>query len=68
MNNLATVLKVFKNSSLITTRGEYKISRVFPDRESAEKARYRFFAVDNGITIYRRRTKTGRIQYACIGN
>jgi hypothetical protein len=68
MNTVATVLKVFKNSSLITPKGEFKISRVFPDRESAEKARYRFFSVDGGVTIYRRRTKTGRIQYACIGN
>jgi hypothetical protein len=68
MNRVVTVLKVFKNSSVITLGGEYKISRVFPSRESAEKARYRFFSVDGGITIYRRRTKTGRIQYACIGN
>jgi hypothetical protein len=67
MNNAATVLKVFKNSSLITPQGEYKISRIFPSRRSAEKARYRFFFTDNGITIYRRRSKTGWIQYACIG-
>jgi hypothetical protein len=66
--SVATVLKVFKNSSLITPRGEYKISRVFPSRRSAKKARYRFFFMDNGICIYRRRGKTGRIQYAYIGN
>jgi hypothetical protein len=66
--SIATVLRVFKNSSLITEQGEFKISRVFPDRKSAKKAQYRFFAVDNGIIIYRRRTGTGRITYACIGN
>jgi hypothetical protein len=67
MNNVITVLKIFKNSSLITPRGEYKISRVFPSRRSARKARYRFFFTDNGIIIYRRRTGTGQIQYAYIG-
>jgi hypothetical protein len=64
---IATVLRVFKNSSLITPQGEFKISRVFPDRKSAKKAHYRFFTVDNGIIIYRRRTGTGRIKYAYIG-
>jgi hypothetical protein len=68
MNNIATVLKVFKNSSIVTPQGEYKISRIFPSRRSAEKARYRFFFMDNGIRIYRRRTGTGRITYAYIGN
>jgi hypothetical protein len=67
MNNLATVLKIFKNSSLITPRGEYKISRVFASRRSAKKARYRFFFTDKGILIYRRRAETGRITYAYIG-
>jgi hypothetical protein len=65
---LATVLKVFKKSSLITPQGEIKISRVFPSRRSAKKARYRFFFTDNGITIYYRRTRTGQITYACIGD
>jgi hypothetical protein len=63
---LATVFRVFKNSSLLTTRGEFKISRVFPDGKSAKKAQYRFFFMDNGILIYRRRAKTGRTTYACI--
>jgi hypothetical protein len=67
MNNLATVLKIFKNSSIITPRGKYKISRVFPSRRSARKARYRFFFTDNGIIIYRRRAGTGRITYAYVG-
>jgi hypothetical protein len=64
---LASVLRVFKNSSLITEQGEYRISRVFPSRKKAKKARYRFYAVINGITIYRRRAGTGRITYAYIG-
>jgi hypothetical protein len=65
--SIATVLRVFKNSSLITPQGEFKISRVFPDRKSAKKAQYHFFTVDNGIIIYRR-TGTGRITYAYIGD
>jgi hypothetical protein len=65
---LAIVFKVFKGSSLVTSQGEYKISRVFPSRQSARKAQYRFCAVDNGIAIYRRRAKTGRTTYACIGD
>jgi hypothetical protein len=64
---LATVLRVFRNSSLVTSKGEIKISRIFPSRRSAKKARYRFFFTDNGITIYRRHGKTGRITYAYIG-
>jgi hypothetical protein len=51
---LATVFRVFKNSSLVTPQEEFKISRVFPDRKSAKKAQYRFFTVDNGAIIYRR--------------
>jgi hypothetical protein len=65
---LATVFRVFKNSSLVTSRGEFKISRVFPDSKSAIQAQYRYFFVDKGILIYRRHTKTGQIKYACIGD
>jgi hypothetical protein len=65
---LATVFKVFKDASLVTSRGEYQISRVFPTRESAEKARYRFFRIEKGIAIYRRRTKARLVTYACIGD
>jgi hypothetical protein len=65
---LATIFRVFKGSSLITAREEIKISRVFPNRKSAKKAHYRFFVIDNGIIIYRRRTGTGRIKYAYIGD
>jgi hypothetical protein len=64
---LATVFRVFKNSSLLTARGELKISRVFPDGKSAKKAQYRFFFMDKGILIYQRRSKTGRTTYAYIG-
>jgi hypothetical protein len=67
MAGLASVFRVFKNSSVITEQGEYTISRVFPSRKSAEKARYRFYAVISGVTIYRRRTGTGRVTYAYIG-
>jgi hypothetical protein len=59
--------RVFKNSSLVTSRGEFQISRVFPDRTSAKKAQYRFFSIDNGIIIYSRRTGTGWMKYAYIG-
>jgi hypothetical protein len=65
---LASILRVFKNSTIITEQGEYTISRVFPSRKSAKKARYRFYAVINGVTIYRRRAGTDRITYAYIGN
>jgi hypothetical protein len=66
--SVAIILKVFKDSSIITLQGEYEISRIFPGRQSAKKAQYRFCAVDNGIAIYRRRAKTGRTTYACIGD
>jgi hypothetical protein len=65
--SIATVLKVFRNSSLVTVQGELKISRVFPCCKSAKKARYRFFAIENGIIIYSRRTGAGLVKYAVIG-
>jgi hypothetical protein len=65
--SVATVLKVFGNSSLVTEQGEFKISRVFPDSESALKAGYRFFTAANGVIIYRRRSGTRPAQYACVG-
>jgi hypothetical protein len=34
--NIATVLKVFKNSSIVTPQGEFKISRVFDNARAAE--------------------------------
>jgi hypothetical protein len=65
--NIAAVLRVFKNSSLVTSRGELKISRVFPTGKKAKKAQYRYFGMYNGTLIYSRRTKTGLITYAVIG-
>jgi hypothetical protein len=64
--NIAAVLRVFRNSSLVTSRGELQISRIFSNRKSAKKAHYRFFAIDNGILIYSRRTRTGAVKYAYI--
>jgi hypothetical protein len=58
--SIATVLRVFKNSSLITEQGEFKISRVFDDG----KARYRYYCTENGIIIYAQRNKTGKSLFA----
>jgi hypothetical protein len=65
---IATVLEVFKNSSLVTERGELKISRVFPNGKAAKKARYVYHCSDNGTAIYTRRTVTGKTKYALIGD
>jgi hypothetical protein len=64
--NVATVFRVFKNSSLITERGEFKISRVFNDGKAANKARYRYYRTENGIAIYARRDKTGTSLFAVV--
>jgi hypothetical protein len=64
--SVATVLRVFKNSSLITEQGEFKISRVFDDGKAANKARYHYHCTDNGITIYARRDKTGTSLFAVV--
>jgi hypothetical protein len=66
--SIAAVLKVFKNSSLITEQGEFKISRVFPNGKAAKKARYVYHGSGNGIPIYTRRTVTGKTKYAVICN
>jgi hypothetical protein len=66
--SIAAVFKVFKNSSLITEQGEYKISRVFPNGKAAKKARYTYNSSGNGIPIYTRRTITGKTKYALIGD
>jgi hypothetical protein len=63
---VATVLRVFKNSSLITAQGEFKISRVFNNRNAARKARYHYYCTDNGISIYARRNKKGKSVFAVI--
>jgi hypothetical protein len=64
--SVATVLRVFKNSSLITEQGEFKISRVFDNGGAARKARYHYHCTDNGIAIYARRDKTGKSLFAVV--
>jgi hypothetical protein len=66
--SVATVLRVFKNSSLITAQGEFKINRVFNNRKAARKARYRYYCTDNGIPIYTRSNKKGKSVFAVIGD
>jgi hypothetical protein len=64
--SIAEVLKVFKNSSLITEQGEFKISRVFNDGKAARKARYHYYCTENGITIYARIKKPGTSRFAVV--
>jgi hypothetical protein len=64
--SIAVVLRVFKNSSLITPQGEFKISRVFNDATAANKARYHYHCTDNGITIYARNGRNGKSTFAVI--
>jgi hypothetical protein len=64
--NIAAVLRVFKNSSLITERGEFKISRVFDNGGAARKAWYHYHCTEKGIIIYARRNKTGRSLFAVV--
>jgi hypothetical protein len=64
--NITAVLRVFKNSSLVTSRGELKISRVFPDGKAAGKARYYYCGVEDGVIIYARRGKTGNQIFAVV--
>jgi hypothetical protein len=70
--SVITVLKVFKNSSLITSRGEFKIDRVFPTGKAANKARYFYYCSDCGVEIYSKRPKphhsrTGNSKFAAVG-
>jgi hypothetical protein len=64
--NVAAVLRVFKNSSLITEQGEFKISRIFDNAGAARKARYRYHCTENGIAIYARCNKTGKSIFAVV--
>jgi hypothetical protein len=66
--SVATVLRVFKNSSIITAQGEYTISRVFNDGKAARKARYHYYCTENGIPIYARRNKKDKSVFAVIGD
>jgi hypothetical protein len=61
-----TVLRVFRNSSLITEQGEYKISRVFSNGKAVMKARYHYHCTENGIPIYARRGKKGKSIFAVV--
>jgi DNA-directed RNA polymerase specialized sigma54-like protein len=64
--NVATVLRVFKNSSLVTEQGEFKISRVFDNAGAASKARYRYHCTESGVTIYFRNGKKEKTTFAVI--
>jgi hypothetical protein len=64
--SVATVLRVFKNSSLIIPQGEFKISRVFPSGKAARKARYHYHCTDNGVSIYARNGRKGKSTFAVI--
>jgi hypothetical protein len=65
---IAAVFRVFKNSSLITEQGEYKISWVFNDGKAAGKARYRYCCTKDGVTIYTRRNTRGKSIFAVVGH
>jgi hypothetical protein len=65
--NAVSVIKVFKNSSLITEQGEFKISRIFDNAGAANKARYHYHGIENGIAIYARRTNVGTYKFAIVG-
>jgi hypothetical protein len=64
--SIVTVLSVFKNSSIITERGEFKISRVFDNAGAANKARYHYHGTENGIAIYARKGRNGKTTFAVI--
>jgi hypothetical protein len=64
--SVATVLKVFKNSSLVTEQGEIKINRVFDNAGAAHKARYHYHCTENDIAIYTRRNKSGNQLFAVV--
>jgi hypothetical protein len=65
--SVVTVLRVFRNSRLITERGELKISRVFDDAGAAGKARYYHYRTENGVAIYARRGRAGKLLFAVAG-
>jgi hypothetical protein len=65
--SITTVLKVFKNSSLIISQGEFKIERVFSNGKAANKARYFYYCTDNGVEIFSHRNKAGNSKFAAVG-
>jgi hypothetical protein len=62
--SVITVLRIFRGSSLITERGEFKISRVFDDGRAARKARYRYHCTEKGLVIYVRNNRNGKVRFA----
>jgi hypothetical protein len=65
--SVTAVLRVFRNSTLITPQGEFKISRIFPTGKAAKKARYVFCLSHNGVLIYTKHTKKDTSKFAIIG-
>jgi hypothetical protein len=65
--SLTAALKVFRGSTLITERGEFKISRVFTDDRAATKARYYYYRNEDGVIIYTRRGRAGNRTFAVAG-
>jgi hypothetical protein len=65
--SIATVFKVFKDSSLITPRGEFKIGRIFLTKKAALKARYYYHCTESGTDIYIHRNHAGKKRFAVIG-
>jgi hypothetical protein len=65
--SIATVFKVFRNSSLITLRGEFKIGRIFPTKKAARKSRYYYHCTESGTDIYIYRSHAGKKRFALIG-
>jgi hypothetical protein len=65
--SIATVLKVFKNSTIILDKREYTISRVFPTIKTAIKAHYFYYCTSSGTDIFSRQNKKGSRKYAIIG-
>jgi hypothetical protein len=64
--SIATILRVFKNSSLATEQGEFKINRAFDNAGAARKAWYHYHCTENDITIYARRNKLGNQLFAVV--
>jgi hypothetical protein len=65
--NLETVLNVFKNSTLVTGKGEFPISRVFHTIKEARKAKYIYYCAADGTLVFRRQNNNGENKYAVIG-
>ena len=64
--SITTVLRVFKDSSIITPQGEFKISRIFRSGKAAKKAGYFHHVTSNGIAIYTNRCSKKASHFAVI--